>query len=334
MLRNMNNQLSVASVVNMETLESLAREFKQRFETSSGLINERLTGKEFIFNNDGKDAYPFAGWSEASDSETYPIVPEQGQATIASTDSSCILLGESFEGCVYAVRAAVSFSCAGIVRGYFRVGPTVVYLSPKGAYGLPGELEPYELRMAISDHLIAERIIRNTVEKRIVGALVASPQVSIVMADGSLKHPFDTYPASVVRSDSDACLVGFSKSSSLVASSRLTGTVSKAIGPAFCSASEGPIQTVVAKFSNDGLVFRLDIATPKAQLERILGLILSNDGFSVGYPESLRVAHHLSVFSRSEDTALKAYLTKRYRLRHLPAFGLRRMTLGSLSNSG
>jgi len=90
----------------------------------------------------------------------------------------------------------------------------------------------------------------------------------------------------------------------------------------------------VAKFSNDGLVFRLDVARPVGQLERILGLVLYNDGFSVGYPESLRVAHHLSVFSRSEDIALKAYLSKRYCLRHLPAFGVRRMTLGGLSNSG
>ncbi len=330
----MNNQLSVSTVMNMDTLQALAKEFKQRFEVSCGLIHEKLAGKEFIFNHDGKDAYPFAGWSEAGDGEPHPIVPERQQATIASTDSSCILLGESFEGAVYAVRAAVTFSCAGLVRGYFRVGPTIVYLSAKGAYGLPCELEPFELRVALTDHQIAERIIRNTVERKIVLALVASPQVSIVMADGSLKHPFELYPAQLAQSDSDACLVGFSKSSSLVASSRLTGTVTKALGPAYCASREGPIQTVVAKFTNDGLVFRLDVARPIAQLQHVLGLILHNDGFSVGYPESLRVAHHHSVVSRSEDTALKAYLSKRYLLKHLPAFGLRRMTLGGLSNSG
>jgi len=334
MLRNMNNQLSVATVVNMDTLQSLAKEFKQRFELSAGLIHEKLAGKEFIFNHDGKDAYPFAGWSEACDGELHPILPSQEQVTIASTDSSCILLGESFEGAVYAVRAAVAFSCAGLVRGYFRVGPTIVYLSAKGAYGLPCELEPFELRVALTDHQIAERIIRNTVERKIVSTLASSPQISIVMADGSLKHPFELYPVETTKSDSDACLVGFSKSSSLVASSRLTGTVSKALGPAYCASQEGLVQTIVAKFSNDGLVFRLDVARPVGQLERILGLVLYNDGFSVGYPESLRVAHHLSVFSRSEDIALKAYLSKRYCLRHLPAFGVRRMTLGGLSNSG
>jgi hypothetical protein len=334
MLRNMNNQLSVASVVNMDTLQSLAKEFKSRFETSSGLIHERLAGKEFIFNHDGKDTYPFAGWSEASDGEAHDLIPVREQTTIASTDSSCILLGESFEGAVYAVRAAVAFSCAGLVRGYFRVGPTIVYLSAKGAYGLPSELEPFELRVALTDHQIAERIIRNSVERRIVSTLVATPQISIVMADGSLKHPFDLYPVQFAQSDSGACLVGFSKSSSLVASSRLTGTVSKALGPAYCASQEGIVQTIVAKFSNDGLVFRLDVAGPVAQLQRVLGLILHNDGFSVGYPESLRVAHHLSVFSRSEDCALKAYLSRRYLLKNLPAFGIRRMTLGGLSNTG
>jgi len=334
MLRNMNNQLTVATVVDMDTLQSLAREFKARFELSSGLIHEKLAGKEFIFNHDGKDTYPFAGWSEAGDGEPHPISPVRDQATIASTDSSCILLGESFEGAVYAVRAAVAFSCAGLVRGYLRVGPTIVYLSAKGAYGLPSELEPFELRVALTDHKIAERIIRNSVERRIVSTLVKAHDISIVMADGSLKHPFDLYPVELAQSDTDACLVGFSKSSSLVASSRLTGTVSKAAGPAYCSSREGPIQTIVAKFSNDGLVFRLDVARPIAQLQRALGLILYNDGFSVGYPESLRAAHHLSVFTRSEDTALKAYLSKRYLLKHLPAFGLRRMTLGGLSSSG
>lgn len=330
----MNNQLSVATVMNMDTLQSLAKEFKQRFELSSGQIHESLAGKEFVFNHDGKDTYPFAGWSEACDGELHPILPVEEQVTVASTDSSCILLGESFEGAVYAARAAVAFSCAGLVRGYFRVGPTIVYLSRKGAYGLPFELEPFELRVAVTDHQIAERIIRNTLERRIASALASAPQVSIVMADGSLKHPFDLYPEEVTHSGSGACLVGFSKSSSLVASSRLTGTVSKALGPSYCASREGAVQTVVAKFSGDGLVFRLDVARPAEQLQRILGLILHNDGFSVGYPESLRVAHHLSVFSRSEDTALKAYLSKRYMLKHLPAFGLRRMTLGGLSNSG
>jgi len=328
----MNTRLSVASVVNMETLVSLAREFRTEFEVSSGLIHERLAGKPFIFNADGKDAYPFGGWGCPGDSKASPIAPEPAEATIASTDSSCILLGESAEGSAYAVRAAVCFSNGGAVRGYFRVGPTIVYLTREGAFGIP-PLEPYELRFALSDRQIAERIIRNAVEKRILASLMRSPQLSIVMADGSLKHPFDPYPVGPADGG-EGCLIGFSKSSSLVASSRQTGAVSEARGPAYAVTQDGPIRTLIAKFSHDGLVFRLDVARAPLRVDRVLGVLLSNDGFCVGYPESLRMAHHLSVFSRSEDTALKAYLTKRYELRNLPSFGLRRITLGSLSNSG
>ncbi len=65
-----------------------------------------------------------------------------------------------------------------------------------------------------------------------------------------------------------------------------------------------------------------------------LGCMLSNDSYNAGYPESLRVAHHLSVFSRCEDMALKAYISNRYSLKQLRSFGLRRIALGGLSNSG
>ncbi len=80
------------------------------------------------------------------------------------------------------------------------------------------------------------------------------------MADGSLKHPFELVPCGRRgKSESDACLVGFSKSSSLVASSRLTGTVSKAVGPAYCAVAGRSRPDHRREVQNDGLVFRLDV---------------------------------------------------------------------------
>jgi hypothetical protein len=57
--------------------------------------------------------------------------------------------------------------------------------------------------------------------------------------------------------------------------------------------------------------------------------VLWNDAFASGYPESLKLAHHLSVFTKAEDQALKAFVTKRFRVRQLPTFGLRTIALGS-----
>jgi len=334
-LRNMNTQLNVASVVNMDALNVLAKEFRQQFELSDEVIHERLFGRRFVFNRDGTDTYPFDDWEGDAEGQPLPIIASEEEIVLASTDSSCILLGETSDGAVYAVRAAVSFASHGTVQGYLRIGPIIVHLSPKGACGLPTKLEGYELRVALSDHQIAERIIRNTMEKRIVSSLLTHPQKMVVISDGSLKHPLDSYPDSFFREElSGSCLVGFSKSSALASSSRLSGLVSRAKSPSFSMVEEGPVQTVLAKFSKDGLVFRLDVARGRGRLPEVLGLMLTNDGFSVGYPESLRIAHHLSVFSRSEVMALKAYITHRHSLRQMPSFGLRRITLGGLSNSG
>jgi len=335
MLRNMNTQLNVAATVNMESLDLLAKEFRQQFNISAEVIHERLSGRRFVFNRDGKDTYPFEGWEDGQEGESVPMVPSGEVVTVASTDSSCILLGETSDSSVYAVRAAVCFAQQGIVQGYFRIGPMVVHLSSKGSCGLPTKLEGYELRVALSDHQIAERIIRNTMEKRILASLLSFPQRMLVLADGSLKHPLDSYPEHLFRDgDSGSSLIGISKTSALISSNKLSGAVSRANGPAFAPVEEGVIQTVLAKFSRDGLVFRVDLARSRGKVPQTLGSILSNDNFSAGYPESLRVAHHLSVFARSEDMALKAYITSRYDLKQLRSFGLRRIALGGLSNSG
>jgi hypothetical protein len=335
MLRNMSTQLKVASVLDVEALNLLAGEFRQQFEASAAVINERLVGRSFIFNRDGREAYPFEGWEGASEGEAQPMEPSAEATTISSTDSSCILLGETSDGAVYAVRAAVCFSSQGSVQGYLRIGPIVVHLSPGGSLGLSSELEGYELRVALSDHLIAERMIRNSVEKRILASLLSLGGSTMVVADGSLKHPLDTFPESLLRREgSGSPLVGFSKTSAMISSNRLSGLVSRAPGPAYCPVADGPVPTLLAKFSRDGLVFRLDLARTAGRVGETLGRMLANDSFSAGYPESLRVAHHLSVFSRSEDMALKAYITNRYSLKQLRSFSLRRMALGGLSNSG
>lgn len=334
MLRNMSTKLNVAAAVNMESLDVLAKEFRQEFAVCSGLINERLSGRRFVFNRDGKETYPFDDW-ETAEGQAVPMEPVQEATTIASTDSSCILLGETSDSSVYAVRAAVCFASEGLTRGYFRIGPIVIHLSAKGACGLPSQLEGYELRVALSDHLIAERIIRNSVEKRILASLLEFPQRMVVIADGSLKHPLESSPDLLFRDGpSGSRLVGVSKTSALISSNKLSGVVSRATGPAYASVEDGLVHTLLAKFSRDGLVFRVDLARCRGRVPETLGLILANDGFSAGYPESLRVAHHLSVFARSEDMALKAYLTNRYSLKQLRSFGLRRIALGALSNSG
>jgi hypothetical protein len=328
----MTTQLNLAPTVNVEFLQALAKEFKLDFERTSELLNESILGRRIIFNGYRKELYPFTEWDDESVGEVEPIIPIPEEIRVASTDSSCILIGETSDGALYAVRAAVSFASSGSVQSFFRIGPIIVYLSATGAYGLPGILSKYELRLSLIDQTIAERIIRNTVERKMIDSLLGSSERMIVMVDGSLKHPASAFDTHSIPRNSETSLIGFSKSSTLIPMSKASGMVSRAKGPAFYEIEDGTIKTVLAKFACDGLVFRLDLQRNN-EIGKLLGEIIWNDAFTVGYPESLRVAHHLSVFSRAEDTALKAYVAKRYRLKQLPTFNLRRITLGSFSSA-
>ena len=333
MLRNM----AIVSFPEMEDeqlslLDSLAREFEVAFAELSESAEKELFGRTFVFSSYGKELYPYF---EATDAQLVPgcIFPIKEGRPVASVDSTCVLIGETAQGGLYAARTAVGISFEGTLRRFFRLGPILVYATSSGLSGLSSHVSSPELDFILSDHAAAERFIRNTVERRVIEALAASEAESIVMADGSLKHPMGQLVSSVLRrSKTRKSLVGFSKSSNLILSEEAVSALSKTRGPSFYTIDEGPIQTVLAKFTNDGLVFRLDLVGPEPAVIT-LGRILWNDAFASGYPDSLKVAHHLSIFSKAEDQALKALVTKRFRVHQLHTFPLRKVALGSFRGS-
>ncbi len=333
MLRNM----AITELPSMEDeqislLDSLAREFEEAFAELAESAERELSGRTFVFSDYGRELYPYF---EATDARLVPgcILPIKEGRPVASVDSTCVLVGETAQGALYAARTAVGISLEGSLRRFFRLGPILVYATSSGLSGLTPSLPSSELDLLLSDHTVAERFIRNTVERRVIEALACSEAETIVMADGSLRHPMGQLSASILRrSLMSKSIVGFSKSSNLILSEEAVSALTRAPGPSFYPVDSGAIQTVLAKFTSDGLVFRLDLACAEPA-ETTLGRILWNDAFASGYPDSLKVAHHLSVFSKAEDQALKAFVTKRFRVRRLPTFPLRKIALGSFRGS-
>ena len=324
-----NSILSLPELDSVNLLDSIAREFRKGFEDLEEHAEKELFGKSFIFSRYGKELYPYF---EETGATTAPgcIIPIKEGRPVASVDSTCVLVGESSDGALYAARTAVGISLGGSVRRFVRIGPILVFASPSGLSGLGTRLSPAELSLLLSDHTVAERMIRNFIERRIVDSLLSSEEKLIVMADGSLKHPLGQFSGGGLpgrrRGNS---LVGFSKSSNLIFSEGAVSSLTRADRPVFQTLDEGMVTTVLAKFSADGLVFRLDLAGDDEPAPALLGRILFNDAFAAGYPESLKLAHHLSIFSRADDQALKAFVTKRFRIRRLPTFTLRTIALGS-----
>jgi hypothetical protein len=330
MVANMHNSiLSLPGHSQSSVLDSLAQEFEAAFAELSEDAERELSGRNFVFNRYGRELYPYF---EETDAALVPgcIIPVKEGRPVASVDSTCVLLGETSMGALYAARAAVGISFEGSLRRFFRLGPILVYASASGLSGIGPRGHSEEFSSLLADHAVAERVIRNTVERRVVDTLLAGDEELIVMADGSLKHPLGQFSGSTPRLPrSRSCMVGFSKSSNLIFSEEAVSAISRTGAASYYKVDDGPIKTVLAKFTPDGLVFRLDLTEETGPLDVILGRIMFNDAFSSGYPDSLKVAHHLSVFSKAEDQALKAFVTRRFRLRQLPTFSLRTIALGS-----
>lgn len=324
----MSNILTLPDSQHLALLDSVAQEFRQGFNDLTENAGKELSGRSFIFSRYGKELYPYF---EASGANLVPgcIIPLKEGRPVASVDSTCILVGETSSGALYAARTAVGISHEGSLKKFVRMGPILVYASSKGLLGIRSETSSLEMGLLLSDHSVAERVIRNTIERKVIESLLCSDERMIVMADGSLKHPFGQFSGSLPPAAGDNSLIGFSKSSNLIFSEEAASALSCAKGPSYHVLDDGPVKTVLAKFATDGIVFRLDLADTSEPVERLLGRLLWNDSFTAGYPESLKVAHTLSVFTRGEDQALRALVTKRFGLRRLPTFTLRTIALGS-----
>ncbi|MEM0010650.1 MAG: hypothetical protein QXT84_03025, partial [Candidatus Bathyarchaeia archaeon] len=70
------------------------------------------------------------------------------------------------------------------------------------------------------------------------------------------------------------------------------------------------------------------------EVDTILGKILWNDSFRYGYPESLIMAHNLSVFDRVEEVSVKSAIAKSLNIVQVPAHNLRKMLLNGLKFEG
>ncbi len=316
----------------LSVLDSLAREFEEAFVELSESAERQLAGRTFVFSSYGKELYPYF---ESTDAQLAPgcIIPIKEGRPVASVDSTCVLVGETAEGALYAARTAVGISFEGSLRRFFRLGPILVFANSSGLSGLTPRLPSSEMDLLLSDHAVAERYIRNNVERRVIEALSGSDGDTIIMADGSLKHPMGQLANSfLLRPGAGRCFVGFSKSSNLILSEQMAGALSRTPGPSYYVIDRGAVGTVLAKFTHDGLVFRLDLSGPEP-METTLGRVLWNDAFASGYPDSLKVAHHLSIFSKADDQALKAFVTKKFRVRQLHTFPLRKIALGGFKGS-
>ncbi|MHB1908991.1 MAG: DNA double-strand break repair nuclease NurA [Nitrososphaerales archaeon] len=309
-----------------------------------------LTGKRVIFRTDFAKE-PLALGSLASQTVTFHSVPQEfskssRERRVAAIDSSCVLIGETEQGAIYAGRVATVFSKKGMIQEYCRAGPVIFYLDPSVSDSrLKSMISGKLWRLVLLDRSIAERFIRIHLERIAQVRAAESLSDGIVLLDGSLKSSPLEPVGSTLRDLERVCeaslnqLIGFSKASSLRLISNaasalqsyeksqvfidITSSV-RALIPSF-----GKSEVTVAKFCSNSPVFRVDASSANSEdKSQVFSDLKYNDSFFRGYPETLRLAHHLSVFDSSTISSVRSYLSKQYGLVAVPSDDLRATILG------
>ncbi|MDQ3807773.1 MAG: DNA double-strand break repair nuclease NurA [Thermoproteota archaeon] len=304
-----------------------------------------LKGKKNVFCYDDKKMMPVDGWGMRSNPYSTTTIttirPIKENALVAAIDSSSIKLAETEDGSLYGIKCGLATAYAGHTLMHFKIGPGLFYLSEKTVH--ESELEERLSRLVLLDDDLAKRLIRVRVERAVQKEIASNFTNSIILVDGSLKASIfeerdcrisKISESSVLRKN---MLVGISKSTKLKALDRAAAPLAKVPGPAYIEV-EDIIKSLIRNTIGSNLMVKLEKGTSSpilradivGDVRQSLGILLGNDVVAGGYPETLRLAHHISTFTSTEVTCLRSHILNNYDVIELAAEDIRRTLLGSI----
>ena len=314
----------------------------------SSNLRKELLGKTIVFNRyDEKNHIPIGKYGTQTDlfsAETVTPIKSVHEATlIAAVDSSSIRIAETENGSLYAIKCGVAFATNGQPLMHFKLGPILFYLSEETVK--KSELDYRIANLVLFDVEYAKRLIRIQIERAVQTYLSNHLLNSIILVDGSLNaSPFETKGRNIKRIAENCAihrnvLFGISKSTSFRVLSKISGALIQSADAAYMniqviiqSLSRTTIgDNYLVKFgSRDSPILRVDIACCNEVISHSLGKLVANDSMARGYPETLRLAHHVSTLTSMEISCLKAYLLSNFDITQLESEDIRKTLLGSI----
>lgn len=305
---------------------------------------EELRGKKIIFSSEDKALVPVDGWGfKAGQPYCVPIIttirPFKENTMVAAIDSSSIKVADTEEGALYAIKCGVTMAYGGAALMHFKLGPMLFYLSESTVYD--SELDDRLARLVLSDSDVARRLVRIRAERAIQFELSSHLRNSIILVDGSLRTSIFEDRNRGMGKIVENCvlyknlLTGISKSTKLKILERAAAPLAKVPGPAYIDV-DVIIKSLVKGSVGNNMMARLDRNSPVLRVDVVgdrdvaLGKLLGNDPVASGYPETLRLAHHISTFTGTEVTCLRSHVLNSYDVTELASDDIRRTLLGSI----
>jgi len=306
-----------------------------------------LSGKKIVFGCYEKNHVPLGGWgvraNPSSEKTIKSIRPVNEAVLVAAVDSSSIRIAETEDGSLYALKSGIAFALNSQAIMHFKIGPILFYLSNETIK--TSELDHRLARLVLFDAESAKILIRVRVERAIQMMLSNHFVNAIIVVDGALKSsPYEKNNQNISRVAENCSirrnvLLGISKNTSFKLLDKVSAPLTKINEAAYMdidviiqSLSRSTIgnNLLVKLGNNDSPILRADIICPKGDIDNSIGKLLANDSMDGGYPETLRLAHHVSTFSNTEISCLRGHLLSNYDVTELQSEDIRKTLLGSI----
>jgi hypothetical protein len=332
---------------NLESISSISLADLAVVESVSKCLTptlESLRGRRIIFSGDDRELAPYSGWGLGGDQQHGTVTtfrPDVEKVLVAAVDSSSIKLAESEDGSLYAVKCGIATAVGGHALMHFKIGPVLFYLTEESV--AESELETRLVKVVMFDDEIAKRLVRIRAERAVQMELASHLLGATILVDGSLRSSvFEDRQRSIGRITEQCALrrntvVGISKSTRLKPLERAAAPLAKVSGPAYLEV-DAIVKSMIRSSVGSSVMIKLDCSGPVMRADILggnvqdsLGKLIANDAVSGGYPETLRLAHHISTFSGTEVTCLRSHVLNNYEVTELVAEDVRRTLLGSIS---
>jgi hypothetical protein len=342
----MHNQLNLQDLES--NLDSMKKSLINNFSNSYFCKDYKnlIENKKLVFVDD-EEGIPIQNWGihseKYSNLKTNRIYPIQDEKLVFGVDSSCIKVAEVEDGGLYAVKSSVCISFKGKPTAHLKIGPLMFYLNEEVFQSLRFDRNVFKLILFNDDY--AKKFLRINIERYIQFWISKLISGSIILIDGSLKssifenHIYDISKIienSVINGNS---VIGISKSSKIKILKYLSYPLIRSTVPSYVDINP-IIRSLISKTYGDHLlvklssneysnILRADIVSYNNDLNSTLGTLLYNELINFGYPSTLSLSHHVSVFSNTELASIKSFIKSNYSIREITHENARASVLGT-----
>ncbi|HZD35997.1 MAG TPA: DNA double-strand break repair nuclease NurA [Nitrososphaeraceae archaeon] len=272
------------------------------------------------------------------------VQPNEKLTCISAIDSSAIhLAGTDEGGAVYAAKSGIVIASGKKIRQHFRIGPMFIHINKE--FLCNSKIDHNLVGLLLIDSSIAKRLIRIRLERAIQLVLSSRLDNSIVLIDGALKPSvFEDYNCSISKviemsSLSSNDVIGLSKNTSMSSLNQYEKSLKALPYSAYIDMSciiksqarntLGNNLLVKLGKSENGYILRADVCSANGNDEECVGKLIGNDILFRCYPESLRIAHHISTFTATEVSSLRGFMSRTNWVEEIDQYAKRKNLLGA-----